>query len=587
MNKVRGLLKHLKWFSPYWKEKKLHLLFVFFVTALTIAAQTSLPLCLKFLIDTLNTKDFSTRSAYLLVGGYLFIAIFTIFVQQLLPFLRLKANVFFTARIRNNHFKMACEGSPSLWNHLTTGDVVTRLTDDIDGSWDRVGWYSCSGIFRPIEAIMIMVLTLGVMLYYSVPLTLASCLPIPVLVLILAKFGDKVVSHTNSKQKSISTCYDMLETSLTGIRVIKTTLSEESHVARYQAALEDRVVKEMAFLKMNQFLSFLSSLVNNAGFITVIFFGGYLVIHDKITLGTFILFGSYLRVFIGPMWTLSWFFVTSKQTFRYVERIKEIGKFPQKLSSTSSRIQEFHDLTLKNVSFNYSATDKKTLDEISFQLKRGEKWAVVGMIGSGKTTLFELIMRRYSPKQGAILINGVDIWNFHTNDLDSLIGHASQEAMLFSDTVKENLCLGAPFNEQDLTFSLNKAQVLDEVMKLPRGISTMLGQKGQSLSGGQRQRIAIARTLLRRPMLLLLDDSTAAMDASTEKHFLNQLLSDQTLTCLFSTHRKNVAMKMNKVLVLQNGKLVESGSPHELYERQGFFYKLMEKERATPIDVAP
>jgi ABC-type multidrug transport system fused ATPase/permease subunit len=587
MNNVKHLLRHLKWFLPYWNEKRLHLVFVFFTTALAIAAQTSLPLCLKFLIDMLNTKNFSTRSAYLLVGGYLSIAVFTTFIQQLLPFLRLKGNVFFTARIRNDYFKKASEAAPSLWENLTTGDVVTRLTDDIDGSWDRVGWYSCSGIFRPIEAIMVMGLTLGVMFYYSVPLTLASCLPIPIMVFILAKYGDKLTSETNNKQKAISTCYDMLETSLTGIKVIKTTLSEESHLRRYREALDDRVIKEMDFLKINQLLSFLSTLVNNAGFITVLFFGGYLVIHDKITLGTFILFGSYLRVFIGPMWTLSWFFVSSKQTFRYVERIREIGKFPRKHESGSHRIREFHDLSLKNVSFKHSATDRKILEDITFHLKRGEKWAIVGMIGSGKTTLFELITRHYSSGHGTLLVNGRNILEYHGDDLESLIGYVPQDTLLFSDTIKENLLLGADFDKEELTSSLNEAQVLDEVMKLPKGVSTLLGQKGQSLSGGQRQRLAIARTLLRRPKLLLLDDSTAAMDASTEKQFLKQLLSDSTLTCLFSTHRKNVAMKMDKVLVLHDGKLIESGSPRDLYEKNGFFYKLMEKEKATSINVAP
>lgn len=246
----------IKWFMPLWKRKRWQMIAIFFISLIVIAGETFAPLYLKTIIDRMspNGPSEALESIHLFIIGFALFSMARLFFSFLLPFARGVMNMVFAAMIRDDFFSTYALSSREFFTKFSTGDLLTRLTDDIDGSWDRIAWYSCSGIMRPFEAIFTLIFTLSVMLAHSPLLTAVAFLPIPFLVGILAHFEHKMLSYTIEKQQAASRCNELLETSFSGIRVIKSTLSELDQVNHYQKLTEDRIVKEKRFLKLNQFV---------------------------------------------------------------------------------------------------------------------------------------------------------------------------------------------------------------------------------------------------------------------------------------------------------------------------------------------
>lgn len=572
------MLEYFKWFWEFWKQAKWKLTGVLVVSAVSIFAKTAFPIFLKYIVDLFAT-DYDTVEVHHLVLLYLFAAFFHEFISVLLPNLRSFMNLLFTVSVRNKYYINFTKKNLHFFKKFRTGDLLTRLTDDIDGAWDRIAWYSCSGVMRPIEAILILGFTLSVMFYYSVPLTLYTFIPLPFLVLILSKTEHKMVKFTVQKQKAISDCNNVLESCFSGIRVIKTTLSEEDQIAKFDEVLEIRVKKEKKFLKINLVIQFFSMLVNNAGIIIVIFIGSYYVVEGNITLGTLLLFIIYLQKLVEPIWTVSWFYASSKQVFRYVDRLKEtdIHEFDYPESNENRKtVSDFENLKVENLSFRFDDSEKDILSNISFELKKGESLAVVGPLGSGKSTLLELISGNLITENGCILINGTSIKNISHASLASIIGYIKQENVLFSESIRDNLELGDKFSDEEIAKSLDTAIMTEEMKTFPKGLDTVLGQKGLSLSGGQKQRVSIARTLIRKPKLLLMDDCTAAMDAQTEKTFWDNFRKNLPDTsCIIVTHRLATASHADKVIVIDENTVKEFDTVENLKKHGSLFMKIM------------
>jgi ATP-binding cassette subfamily B protein len=563
--KKNGMIQYFSWFWRFWGQAKWRLAAVLFVSALSIFAKTAFPVFLKYIIDMFET-DYDPGKLHHLIFLWLIAAFFHEFISVALPNFRAFMNLLFTVLIRNEYFKSFTKKNLHFFKKFRTGDLLTRLTDDIDGAWDRISWYSCSGVMRPVEAILILVFTLSVMFYYSVPLTLYTFIPLPFLVLILSKYEDKMVRFTDEKQKSISDCNNVLESCFSGIRVIKTTLSEKDQIEKFDEVLGTRIDKEKHFLKMNLVIQFFSMLVNNAGIIIVIFIGSTYVVNGSITLGTLLLFIIYLQRLVEPIWTISWFYASSKQVFRYVDRLKEteISEYDYPESDKNRTvINDFESLRVEDLSFTFDDTEKKTLKNVSFELKKGESLAVVGSLGSGKSTLLEVIAGNLIADSGKILINGIPIEKTAHESLASIIGYIKQENVLFSETIRKNLELGDEYTEE-------------EIKTFPKGLETVLGQKGLSLSGGQKQRVSIARTLIRKPKLLLMDDCTAAMDANTEKTFWDNFRKNlPDTTCIIVTHRLATASHADKVLVIEENTVKEFDTVENLKKPGTLFMKVM------------
>jgi ATP-binding cassette subfamily B protein len=543
------------WFSRFWRKNVLDMAFVCLMTVIAIAFKIGFPIIVKTIIDTLQ-GTFQIENAQQLIWLYLIVGIVHELFARGLMLSRARMNLRFAEQIRTFYYNVFTLKGSRFFTKYRTGDLLTRLTDDIDGSFDRVSWFACSGTMRPIEAIFMLAFTLSVMFYFSWELTLWSFLPLPVLVYITAKTKGKLIRYTDEKQEAASECNSVLENCFSGIRVVKTTASEEEQLRKYHFVLENRIKKEQQFLKINQLVHLFSMLNNHAGTIIVIIVGSYFVIQNKIEIGTFFMFVIYLERLLEPLWTLSWAFASSKQIMRYAERLSQTEHefdYEQSTSETNQLDkQPFRTLRFENVSFGYEADSTPVIKNLSFDVKQGEILAIVGEVGSGKTTILEIIAQNLRPDNGTIRINDVDIQTISSSELSEFIGYVRQESILFSETIHQNLILGDEFSEIDIENALNHAQLSAEVQKFEQGLQSKLGQRGLSLSGGQKQRVSISRTLLRNPKLLLLDDCTAAMDAQTESNFWQSFKKYYPNTaCIVVTHREQTMQQANRILYLE------------------------------------
>lgn len=569
------MLDYIKWFWKLWRKVKGRMAGILLLTVISITVKTFSPVFLKVIIDKL-TSHAEPLGLKRLILYFLGFTVLQEFISHALPYCRAFMNSLFAATVRNRYFEIITKRSLSFMKRFRTGDLLTRLTDDIDGSWDRIAWYSCSGIFRPIEAILVLAFTLGVMFYYSWQLTLYTFIPLPFLVLILSLSEHKMVKYTDIKQKSITDCNNVLEACFAGIRVIKTTLSEKNQIEKYEEALADRVKKEKQFLRLNQVIQLFSTLVNQTGTIIVIFVGSLYVVEGKISLGAFFMFFSFLQNMIEPIWTISWFYASSKQVFKYVDRLKEVEKEQEAAVIEKENPGEFSSLSFRDVHFRYEDAFSETLQGINFSLKKGQKLAVIGTVGAGKTSLLELIAGNLVPTEGEILFNNSPLSTVEDSILHGTLGYVRQENILFSETIKDNIYLGDEFPTDKMEMSLETALMNKEIAAFPKGLHTVLGQRGLSLSGGQKQRVSLARTLIREPKLILLDDVTAAMDAKTEGLFWEKLQENfPGITAIIVTHRLATAKNADKIIVLAQGKIMEEGSHEILWEKDGLYRKIM------------
>ncbi|MCK5072832.1 MAG: ABC transporter ATP-binding protein [Bacteriovoracaceae bacterium] len=546
--------RYMLWFSQYWKKTKWRMVLAMIITVLTIAAKTGFPLFLKFIIDELS-GDFKSDHVYHLILLFVVFSVVNEVLRGGLPFLRGYLNLVYASMIRTDYYKWLTTKTSLFFNKFKTGDLITRLTDDIDGHWMRIMWYSCSGILRPLEAILILCFTLGVMFWYSVPLTLCTFLPLPVLLYVLHLLDGKIITYTIDKQKSISHCNNILETSFSGIRVIKTTLSEKHQHDLYSKATVDRVAKEKKFLLVNQLVHLSAMLVNHAGSIIVIFIGGYLAVKGRMTIGTLVMFILYLQNLIEPIWTLSLFYASSKQIFKYVDRLMEIETVGHDLDPNplGVKIKQIESLVLEDISWRYEDKGHDVFKNINLTINKGEKIAIMGGVGSGKSSLLELISANLTLEKGKIIVNGHLVSELERKSFVRQVGYVRQENILFSETIRQNILLGDDFTGPEIDKVLTHAMIKDEVDSFRDGIETIVGQKGASLSGGQKQRLALARTLIRNPSLLLLDDCTAAMDAETEEKFWDFFgQSYHDTTCIVVTHRLSTAARADRILFLDD-----------------------------------
>ncbi|HLE11631.1 MAG: hypothetical protein A2504_12900 [Bdellovibrionales bacterium RIFOXYD12_FULL_39_22] len=558
-------LKTMRWFFPLWARHKKAMFFIFLLSAITISVETIGPIFLKTIFDSFE-KDYSLDSTQKLIWGFAIFSFFRIFVTQLLPFSRGFMNLLFSAIMRGQFYKIYTESNRQFFEKFSTGDLLTRLTDDIDGGNDRLAWYACSGILRPFEAFFTILFPLIIMFNTSAPLTLASFLPIPFLVAILAHFELKMLRLISEKQQAASDCNQVLESCFSGIRVVKSTLSEAAQLAKYQELTNRRTQKEKEFLKVNQTIQLFSILANSSGPIITIFLGSYMMIAHTISLGDFLMFIVYLNRMMGPIWTLSWFYATTKQVAKYEQRLDETAQYlltqnrsknatqnstdnTESTKTITKNITSFESMQFKNVSFSYTSQGRPIISNFNLSIKKGEKVAIMGKVGSGKSTLLSLADGTLRPSSGEVLINGLSTEEINSESLYNLVATIPQESILFSDSIKDNILLGANYSDEKIAQAIDHAMMKEDLDSFPDKEKTILLQKGVSLSGGQRQRISIARTLIRRPELILMDDITAAMDAKTEELFWKKIKENYPeTTMIITTHRTKTAMAADRVI---------------------------------------
>jgi len=565
-------MKHLRWIWGFWQPHRKWMLLLLLFTLLSSAVTIGYPLVFKFLLDALNRTlgagdpALAASTTWKLVGLIAVIGLARS-LTHLYPGTRAMLNAKLEMDVRQHYFSAILDKGYRFFQKFRTGDLVTRLTDDI-GGFPKIAWFSCSGIFRALESSSKFLFCMAFMLWMNWQLALLSIAPLPVMLYIFYRVRTALGHRALERQKIISKTNDALEAAFSGVRILKAFRGEANQSREFRRILDRRIGVELDVIRLWTGVWNLYWAIEFAGQIIVVVAGGVMVIHGTLTLGEFYAFYVYLSLLLHPLMDVPHLFVTSRQAFASIDREIEIEQTPGGTEGVYTGVRplaQVDELELRGVRFRYEDDIAPSLDGVSLSLRRGERAAVVGAVGSGKTTLIKLLAGQLPPERGEVLVNGAPLTEYELPAYRSRVGYIPQEATLFSESVRENVRFGREVGEEAVQESLALAQVRAEMEALPQGLEQVLGQRGLTVSGGQKQRLAIARARAGEPDLLLMDDCTASLDAENERAFWEQFRQRFPGTaCLIVTHRLATARQADVIYVLSHGRIVGRGSHEEL-----------------------
>ena len=476
-------------------------------------------------------------------------------------------NIRFENMLRMFYFKFILGKDFRFFQKFRTGDVVTRLTDDLS-DFPKISWFMCSGIFRAVNSFSLIMFSLVVMISISPRLTLLSIAPLPLMMVVFYFTADKLYRNFELNQQAISDINSQLEMSFSGIRIVKAFVSEEKYNRFFDLALARRFKTEMGVVKLNAVLSLIYQYIDYFAQIGVIIFGGYMAVKGQISVGTFFMFYTYLSMMIYPLLDLPQLFVSGKQAFVNIDRLEEMKDFPSfndhwKGSASPDRISE---LRFEGVTCGYPEKELPAIRDCSFELKDGERLLILGSTGAGKTTVANLVLGLLRPDAGKITINGISIEDIDLAALRNLIAYVPQDPLLFTGTVKENVLFAVDeASEEEYRTAVQAAQLEEEIAAFPDRDETRVGSRGLGVSGGQKQRVTIARALIKRPQLLILDDITASLDAENEEKLWQDIDAHYPgISAIVISHRLSTLHYVDRVLYIDSRGRAHQGTHDEL-----------------------
>jgi ATP-binding cassette subfamily B protein len=526
--------------------------------------------------NDLGLSPAATFSLLLVAVGLIATALYS-FVQCHRAWMNLKLEWLF----RQDAFAKITERGPDFFNRFRTGDIVTRLTDDVA---EKLSWFACSGIFRLYEALLLVVFTVVMMASIDPVLTFWSVAPLPLLIVIFFKSSSLLDKRYDHLQTRISRLTDVMEACFTGIRVVKAYVKEKTQRSKFDAALSERRTAEIAAVRTMTVIDSLYMYIWQFGILIVLLVGGYMVIGSGLSLGKLVAFIYYEVSLVFPMFDIGQFLVKSRQSAVSIERLSELERFAPMV--VDSRIADAKPevsgaLAFDKVSFGFAGMDRLIVNDVSLRINAGETVAVVGRVGSGKSWLVNMIPRLVDPSSGTVSLEQTDLKTLGLKNLRGEIGYVPQEPVLFSDTIRNNILLGREgIEDKDIEWAVEVSQLKSEIEQFPKGLETSVGTRGMTLSGGQKQRLSLARALVGRPKILILDDCTSALDSSTEAALwkrLHEVMPE--MTAIVITHRPDTLERADRIYVLHEGSLIESGTHAELVEKSEHYSKIYRRYR--------
>lgn len=468
----------------------------------------------------------------------------------------------------------------AFYKRHSTGDMMSRISEDVS----KVRMYLGPTMLYGLDLIFLFVLTISAMLNVSLTLTLWSLLPLPLLSISIYWVSTIINKRSETIQQQLASLTSTAQEVYSGIRVVKSYGQEQAMGAWFAAQSEVYRHKSLKLIRVDAFFFPLMMLLIGASTIITVYVGGLQVVAGNITPGNIAEFVIYINMLTWPVTAIGWIASLTQQAAASQKRINEFLKTqPTIVNPVNDPVPLHGHIRFENVSFVYPDTGITALKNVSFEVKPGQRLAIIGRTGSGKTTIADLLVRLYDVTEGRILIDGKDIRSLDLDNLRSRIGYVPQDVFLFSDTVEANIAFGQDgISRPEAEHFARSAAVHDDIMALPKGYDTVVGERGVTLSGGQKQRVSIARAFAKRPDLVVLDDCLSAVDTNTESQilgYLNNALADKT--ALIITHRIYGMLEFDKIIVLgENHHIAEEGTHEELLARGGYYAELFEKQLA-------
>ncbi|EAE3665265.1 ABC transporter ATP-binding protein [Listeria monocytogenes] len=489
-------------------------------------------------------------------------------------------------RIREDLYKKLQSLDFDFFNNTRVGDIMARMTGDTDAIRHFVSWVS----YNILENVFLFSFAIIIMVTIDWKLTLALVILTPLIAILTMKMSSKAQPVFYEIRESFSRLNSMVEENISGNRVVKAFAREDFEMKKFHEHNEDFKKRNLDSADVSRtYLPVLDSLAGMLVVITLIF-GGYLVIKGQMTLGDLVAFNGFLWMLNGPMRMSGWLindvqrFIAS--SFKIQDMMATDAKIPIHAEKPAPSLQGH--VEFKNVSFHFE-DDPNTdvLKNISLKASPGQTIAILGETGAGKSTLVNLICRFYDPTSGEILIDGVDARKWHVRELRNHIATVMQDIFLFSDTIEGNIAFGAPdATMEDVRRMARIADADHFIETMPESYDTIVGERGVGLSGGQKQRISLARALLKNPSILILDDTTSAVDMETEVKIQGELkkITENTTTFIIA-HRISSVKEADEILILNHGEIIERGTHTSLLAEKGYYFDIYNKQLGTEANV--
>ncbi|WP_379128884.1 ABC transporter ATP-binding protein [Paenibacillus sp. sgz500958] len=572
----------------YLKKYRTAAVAAFVMMLIELAVELSQPLLISKIIDD-GIKDRDTSVVWMWGGILVGSAVVAFIAGILSSFFASHASQGFAFDLRDKLFERVQSFSYEVFNRFATSSLITRLTGDISQLQDTI-FMSLRFMTRiPLVVIGSVVMALIV----HVKLGLIVTLTVPVLALILYGVMKKSSVLFRIVQSRLDGVNGVIQENLTGIRLIRVFVRMAHEMARFAEFSKNLMSTTVKVLRLTETTTPIILLMMNAGILAVLWFGRLEISAGGATLGQAVAVVNYSLRTIGALSALSWIVVTFSRARASSQRIHEVFAEEAEVSASSAGADTAEKNVLINgdaasvefecVDFRYPGSDISVLEDISFSALPGKRIAIMGATGSGKTSLVGLIPRLYETSGGVIRIGGEDIRQMDISRLRHAIGYIPQEVLLFTGTVSDNIAWG---NEHATRAEIEEAavaaQIHETILSLPNGYDSMLGQRGVNLSGGQKQRMTIARALVRKPSILILDDSTSALDAVTEGALLDAL-KKMSCTTFLITQKVSSTAAADLILLLDEGRLIGSGSHKELLEGSQLYRAICDSQAGKEV----
>lgn len=563
------IFKKLDWFfKEQWKRYSVAILLLIISSVLEIVP----PKLIGDTIDAIHrgqlTSDLLWQYTFILVGitvvGYI-----TNYIWQYQLF---GGSNILQYQLRQNLMRKFLRMAPPFYERNRTGDLMARSTNDLNAVSETAGY----GIMTMLDSSFYLV-TIILMMGFGVSwqLTLVAILPLPFLAYAMQIIGKKIHERFVEAQAAFGDMNDRVLEGIEGVRVVRAYVQERSMEAQFKNMTQDVYDKNMRVERVDALFAPISKILTALSYMLGLGYGAYLVSQGVITVGELITFNVYLGMVVWPMMAIGEMINVMQRGNASADRVRETLAEHEDVPDPEKPIdiEKPSNIVFDGVSFTYPTAKQTNLVDMDIRLERGETLGIVGKTGSGKTTVVKQLLREYPLGEGNVALSDTKIQLQSKEQVRKWIGYVPQEHILFSRTVRENILFGKPeATEEELRAAIRMANFEEDLKRLPQGLETMVGEKGISLSGGQKQRISIARALIRNPEILILDDSLSAVDAKTEStiiHNIQALRNDKTT--LIITHRLSAVMHADRIIVLEDGHVIEEGTHDELVRVGGWY----------------
>lgn len=572
-----AIFRKLSWFFKLrWKTYALA------IGGLIICAILSaiIPLIIGGLVDAMATGSITWDALIQQTGLLLFIGLLMYGLRYMWRSNLFGNSTLLEAIMRNRLFDHFTKMDQEFYGEYRTGDLMAHATNDLAA----LRFVAGGGIITLTDSLSITIVTLFSMVFIiDWQLTLFTILPFPLLIFVAQYLGKLINKYYHGSLQSFSQLNDHVQESVAGMKVIKAFGEEEEDYQDFIKETDNVIEKNKKVFQVDSAYTPVIDVITGLTYVLTLIFGTYFVQNGRITLGQLIAYFSYLGNMTWPLLAVGRLVNTMERGNASYDRVTDLLSKTAKVQNAEDPLTDlkYNNLKVNIDEFTYPDSDTVVLDDIEFELNEGDTLGIVGRTGSGKSSLFSLLVRNFDVKAGEILIDGQVMSQIEMTELNDRIGYVPQVNLLFSTTVRENIRFGRPdMSQEEVEYFAKLADIHEDILDFSEGYDTLVGERGVSLSGGQKQRISIARTLAMKPEILIMDDALSAVDAKTEQRILENLsVHRQSGITIIATHRMSSIMRSDEILVLDKGRISERGSHRDLVEQDGWYASMYRQQQ--------